>query len=194
MQIKGIISSISNANARHIILSAIEKAIVELEQQLAAERKRVTQADRQLEAVLRLCEDCEHGIDEWDVRQLRSSLRLVLDGGQLKEVKRSSEGWTPEGLEYIASSPSREHGGFHPNAIKAAQDALLEIRRLNAALAAEREKVRLANIDACNNEAEANDLRSAARKLLDYIERNWPGKRSERLPIQELRAALATKL
>jgi hypothetical protein len=53
------------------------------------------------------------------------------------------------------------------------------------------DKVKLANIDAYNNEADLNDLRAAAQKLLDYIDRNWPGKRSERLPVQELRDALA---
>lgn len=39
--------------------------------------------------------------------------------------------------------------------------------------------------------AEQKPIMDAASKLLNYIDRNWPGKRSERLPVQELRAALA---
>ena len=39
-----------------------------------------------------------------------------------------------EGLRYIAESPSREHGGFHPEAIKTAQAAIKEIERLRGAL------------------------------------------------------------
>ena len=35
-----------------------------------------------------------------------------------------------EGLRYIADSPPREHGGFHPNAVQAARDAIAEIARL----------------------------------------------------------------
>lgn len=34
-------------------------------------------------------------------------------------------------LEYIASSPSREYGGFHPNAINVAKQAIAELRRLS---------------------------------------------------------------
>ena len=39
------------------------------------------------------------------------------------------------GLTYIARSPSREYGGFHPNAIQTAKDAIVEL-----AAASERER------------------------------------------------------
>jgi hypothetical protein len=39
--------------------------------------------------------------------------------------------------------------------------------------------------------AHAERLAEAASKMIAYIDRNWPGKRSERLPVQELREALA---
>lgn len=35
-----------------------------------------------------------------------------------------------EWLEYIATSPTREHGGFHPLAVETAQAAIAEISRL----------------------------------------------------------------
>lgn len=35
-----------------------------------------------------------------------------------------------DGLEYIATSPTREHGGFHPLAVETAQAAIAEISRL----------------------------------------------------------------
>ena len=37
----------------------------------------------------------------------------------------------------------------------------------------------------------AERLAEAATKLVAYIDRNWPGKRSQRIPVQELREALA---
>jgi hypothetical protein len=42
-----------------------------------------------------------------------------------------------------------------------------------------------------NLEAHAERLAKAASKMIAYIDRNWPGRRSERLPVQELREALA---
>jgi len=39
-----------------------------------------------------------------------------------------------DGLKYIAESPSREHGGFHPQTVQIAKDALAEIERLRTAL------------------------------------------------------------
>ncbi len=46
-----------------------------------------------------------------------------------------------ERLRYIAESPTREHGGFHENAIQTAKDAI-------AALAVEREKTKDAQDEA----------------------------------------------
>lgn len=37
-------------------------------------------------------------------------------------------------LQYIADSPSPEHGGFHPQAVQTAKDALVEIHRLREAV------------------------------------------------------------
>jgi hypothetical protein len=39
---------------------------------------------------------------------------------------------TLEGLAYIASSPSQEHGGFHQNAIDTAKSALCHLEKLQA--------------------------------------------------------------
>lgn len=39
-----------------------------------------------------------------------------------------------DGLEYIATSPQPEYGGFHPNTVKIAQGALEVILRLRVAL------------------------------------------------------------
>lgn len=36
-------------------------------------------------------------------------------------------------------------------------------------------------------------LRDAGKQMVDYIDRNWPGKRSERLPVQKLREAIAAQ-
>ena len=41
----------------------------------------------------------------------------------------------PEGLKYIADSPPREHGGFPPQAVRAAKDGLSEIAALRRELA-----------------------------------------------------------
>ncbi len=41
---------------------------------------------------------------------------------------------TIEGLKYIASSPPRENGGFHPEAVKTAKAALRLIARMRRAL------------------------------------------------------------
>ncbi len=38
------------------------------------------------------------------------------------------------GLQYIADSPAREHGGFHPKAVKTAKAALRLIRQLRREL------------------------------------------------------------
>ncbi len=40
-----------------------------------------------------------------------------------------------DGLEYIATSPAPEYGGFHPNAVRIAQGALEEIVRLRGIIA-----------------------------------------------------------
>jgi hypothetical protein len=37
------------------------------------------------------------------------------------------------GLRYIAASPAREHGGFHPEAVRTAKSALRLIARLRKA-------------------------------------------------------------
>ena len=39
-----------------------------------------------------------------------------------------------DGLEYIATSPAPEYGGFHPNTVRIAQGALEVILRLRVAL------------------------------------------------------------
>ncbi len=64
------------------------------------------------------------------------SMKYVLDNAQGSEQEDNS--YVIERLEYIAESPTKEHGGFHEHAIHVAKDAIAEIRRLNAALAAER--------------------------------------------------------
>ncbi len=40
------------------------------------------------------------------------------------------------GLDYIAASPAQEHGGFHPETMRIAQNAVTEIRNLRDALRA----------------------------------------------------------
>jgi len=43
-----------------------------------------------------------------------------------------------ENLKYIANSPDREHGGFHPNTVNIAKEAIEQIERLEKANAAMR--------------------------------------------------------
>lgn len=46
------------------------------------------------------------------------------------------------GLAYIADSPPQKYGGFHPNAIATAKEALAEIRRLRSDLRRAKELLR----------------------------------------------------
>lgn len=45
------------------------------------------------------------------------------------------------GLKYIADSPPREYGGFHPSAVAAARSALRLISRLKSAVKARERRV-----------------------------------------------------
>jgi len=57
-------------------------------------------------------------------------------------AKRMSEKDVLAGLRYIASSPPRERGGFHPNAVATAKAALRLIARLRRDAKAANEKGR----------------------------------------------------
>ncbi len=80
-----------------------------------------------------------------------------------------------ERLQYIADSPSREHGGFHDNAIQTAKDAI-------AALTAEREQ-------SCRN---VSALAAAhKKKFVDERDRNFAAENMAWKEIQQLRNQLA---
>ena len=72
-----------------------------------------------------------------------------------------------DGLEYIATSPAPECGGFHPNAVRIAQGALEEIVRLRGIIA----RNAMQRLDGTKFHITPEDINASLEICADYRER-----------------------
>jgi len=87
-----------------------------------------------------------------------------------------------DGLEYIATSPAPEYGGFHPNAVRIAQGALEEIARLRGIIA----RNAMQRLDDTKFHITAEDISSSIEIAADYRERPANDKTEPQAPQSNL--------